>query len=83
MSEVKKTPAEQATQDLAAGMDSVNLINKLVVANEHSEQIDKSVQVNYKHLELVLARENVIADASDKTPYLNAIAAGKAFAPTA
>jgi hypothetical protein len=74
--------AEQATNDLRSAMDSVNLINKLVSEGIHSEQFDSRVQSNYQHLEIVLARENVIADSSDKTPYLQAIESGKAFAPT-
>jgi hypothetical protein len=78
---VPPTLAEQATQDLKAGMDSVNLINELVALGVHSEEVDSSVQANYQHLEIILTRENVIADATDKTPYLDAIAAGKAFAP--
>jgi hypothetical protein len=77
------TPAQKATNDLNSAMDSVTLINQLIHAGAHSEQIDKRVQSNYQHLEIVLKREHVIADITDKTPFLDAIAAGKAFAPVA
>ena len=76
---VQPTTEEQAVNDLRAAMDSVNLINELVTAGTHSTEIDDTVERNYQHLEIVLKRENVIANPDDKTPYTTAIASGKTF----
>ena len=81
MAKEELTPQQQAENDLRAAMDSVNLINDLIAQNQHSEEIDNSVRRNYKHLEIVLERDHIIADTSDKSALTNAIAAGKAFAP--
>lgn len=77
------TPEQMAENDLRAAADSVTLINRLVEAAEHSEEIDAAVRRNYQHLEIVMEREHIIADTSDKSSITNAIAAGKAFAPEA
>ena len=75
------TPQEMATNDLRAAADSVNLINQLIEKNEHSQEIDDTVRRNYQHLEIVMQREHIIADTSDKSSLTNAIADGKTFAP--
>jgi hypothetical protein len=77
------TPQQEAEQDLQAAMDSVNLINNLIANNQHSKEIDDTIRRNYQHLEIVLEREHIIADTSDKSPLTNAIVAGKAFIPEA
>lgn len=81
--QVEKTAEEKAVIDLTAAMDSVNLINELIATGSHDDGIDDRVQANYKHLEIVLARDHIIADTTDKTALTAAIAAGKAFSPEA
>ena len=76
---VELTDAEKATEDLKAALDSVNLINEAVAAGTHDENIDKRVEANWKHIELVLARPHVVADTSNKSAYTAAVTAGKAF----
>ncbi len=73
------TDAEKATADLKAALDSVNLINEAIAAGIHDEDIDKRVEANWKHIELVLQREHVVADTSDKSAFTAAVTAGKAF----
>jgi hypothetical protein len=75
------TPQQMAENDLRAARDSVSLINELIAKNEHSEDIDNTVRRNYQHLEIVMQREHIVADTSDKSDLTNAITAGKAFAP--
>lgn len=79
----EKTPDQMAEIAIRTATDSVNLVNQLVTAGTHSEEIDKLVQANYKHLEIVLARENVIsyvANNSVDVSALNAaISSGKTF----
>jgi len=45
---------------------------------EQSE-INDMVQRNVDHLEIILAYEEVVADASDKTSYTSAVTTGKAY----
>ena len=75
------TPQQLAENDLRAARDSVNLINELIAKNEHSEDADNTVRRNCQHLEIVMQREHIVADTSDKSDLTNAITAGKAFAP--
>lgn len=75
----EKTDAEKALNDLTAAADSVKLINDAVAAGTHDDNIDKRVEANWKHLELVLKRPHIIADTSDKSAINAAITAGKAF----
>lgn len=77
------TPEQRAENDLRAALDSVGVINEAVAAGTHDEQVDRRVEANYQHLEIVLAREHVIdyvaSAAYDTTPITGAIAAGRAF----
>jgi len=72
------------TQILSAATDSVSLINGVNDGSwdtglmEQSE-INDMVQRNVEHLEVILAYEEVVADASDKTSYTSAVTTGKAY----
>lgn len=75
-----------ATRTLNNGMDSVNLINQInggdfsYFAEGYTQAIvNRRVQENVQHLEIILAYEEVIADESDKTSYTAAIATGKQY----
>jgi hypothetical protein len=65
------TPDEQANNAIRTGWDSVNVVNEIVnssnAANMHSEQVDTRVWANYKHLEIVLKRENVVSYLANNT----------------
>jgi hypothetical protein len=76
------SPEEKANSDIKAAMDSVNLIYTLIGAGEHTPEIDVRVQANYRHLEIVLTRDHIINNSSaDLSPLVDAIGAGKTFAP--
>ena len=85
--------AQTVTECLAAGTDSVNLIDGVkagswdVEGMEQSE-INEMVQRNVDHLEVVLAYAPVDADddtpdvagsSDDKTSYTTAVATGKTY----
>jgi len=86
---VELTPEEKATNDLRAAMDSVDLVNKLVSSSDQnpsnaSEQVLNSLDRNYRHVEIVLKREWVVANnTSDKTPFTSAVTVAKAYITTA
>ena len=87
----EKTPEQMAVSSLDSAMDSVTLVNKLVSEGIHSTQIDNRVWANWKHLDIVMKRENVIeylAQNEDdvevvqkKTAIEQAIVDGSTFAP--
>lgn len=59
--------------------DSVNLLNDLIDAGEHSTDIDDTVDRNYRHIEIMLAKEYISSDDRDKTVYTDIIAESKTF----
>lgn len=75
---------EQRTElHLKNALDSVTLIDQLVSDDVRTEEIYARVTANILHLEVILARDYIIADPTDKTPYTDAIAAGRAFTAVA
>lgn len=87
----EQTPDQMAVSSLESAMDSVALVNKLVSEGTHSTQIDNRVWANWKHLDIVMKRENVIdylakntadTDVTEKkTAIEQAIIDGSTFAP--
>jgi hypothetical protein len=75
-----------ATRTLNNAMDSVNLINQInegdfsyFLPGYTQEVVNRRVQENVQHLEIILAYEEVVEDETDKTPYTTAITTGKAY----
>lgn len=78
--------ARDATRTLNNAMDSVNLINQIndgdfsyFQEGYTQEIVNRRVQENVQHLELILAYEEVVEDETDKTPYTTAIATGNQY----
>jgi hypothetical protein len=78
--------ARDATRTLNNAMDSVNLINQIndgdfsyFQEGYTQEIVNRRVQENVQHLEIILAYEEVVEDETDKTPYTTAITTGKAY----
>ena len=74
------------TRTFNNAMDSVNLINQInagdfsyFLPGYTQEVINRRVEENVRHLEIVLAYEEVLADESDKSSYTTAITTGKAY----
>jgi hypothetical protein len=75
-----------AARTLNNAMDSVNLINQInegdfsyFLPGYTQEVVNRRVQENVQHLEIILAYEEVVEDETDKTPYTTAITTGKAY----
>jgi hypothetical protein len=78
--------AQTVTQVLTAATDSVTLINAVNggsynVTSMTQARINKMVQCNVDHLEIILAytEPNIAGDSSDKSSYTDAITTGKAY----
>jgi hypothetical protein len=77
----KYTPTPEEVQGhISAAFDSVNLINE-VVATPATEETKKTVERNFKHLEIMLAKDWFEAGltAAQKTDINASVAAGKAY----
>jgi hypothetical protein len=73
---------ERTALHLKNALDSVTLINQLVSEDVRSREIYNRINANILHLEIILARDYIIADSTDKTVYTDAILAGQAFVAT-
>ena len=80
------TPEQKATQTLASADHSVTLINNLVAdtaytATNATEEVLSSIDRNYRHLNIVLERDYVIANngGANLAVYSTAANSGKAY----
>lgn len=74
------TPSmEELEEHFSALSDSVNLINLLIESNDKSEKNKNLVERNYKHIEIMLEKDFILADSRGKSSFENAVIAGKAF----
>lgn len=84
------TPTEaEIAAHFAAMDDSVELINKIVTDDTNPAdplrtawtvaEVKLMVTRNIKHLEIQAAKDWYIASSNSKTPYTNAVTAGKAY----
>ena len=78
--------AKTVEQILTGANDSVTLINQIndgdfsyFQEGYTQEIVNRRVQENVQHLEIILAYEEVVEDETDKTPYTTAITTGKAY----
>lgn len=64
-------------QDISAMHDSVSVINDRIENCLHSQDEHDEIERNVGHLELMLTKEHIINDTSDKSAFHSAIAAGR------
>jgi hypothetical protein len=73
--------AEELDKHFSALTDSVNLINELVAANEHSAEADARVWANWRHIEIMLDKDFIKNDGRDLSTFQAAAVSGASFAP--
>lgn len=66
-------------QDIKAMWDSVYLIDEIIQADKHDEQLDDDVRRNYKHLEIMIGKDWIIDSGEDLQPFVDCIAYSKAW----
>ena len=64
-------------QHLSAMMDSVHLINQLVALNKQDKESLETLDRNYRHLEIMLAKDDVMKDCADDSCFKDAVANGR------
>ena len=78
--QIIRTP-EQIAQDIKASHDSVDLINQIVADDQHSEEINDTVDRNVRHLRNCLTMPHIIENATtaDKIAFADAATLGDTF----
>ena len=77
--------AEQIAQDISASHDSVQLINQIVNADQHSDDIHNTVMRNVSHLRSCLTLPRIMNNATttDKIAFADAVTLGENWVETA
>lgn len=65
----ERTPEEILAQDIKGMGDSKTLVEQLLAAEVTGEQDLDTIYRNYRHLEIMLLRENVVNSDLDPAPY--------------
>jgi hypothetical protein len=73
------TKTQKIERQISGMGDSVSLINRLIAEGEHTEKVHDAIQRNYRHLEIMLDKDDIKNSDEDLTPFTDAITAGKAF----
>ena len=78
--QIIRTP-EQIAQDIKASHDSVDLINQIVADDQHSEEINDTVDRNVRHLRNCLTMPHIIENATtaDKIAFADAATLGEVW----
>ena len=76
---------EQIAQDIKASHDSVDLINQIVADDQHSEEINDTIDRNVRHLRNCLTLPHIIENATtaDKMAFADAATLGEDWVETA
>jgi hypothetical protein len=77
---ISRSP-EQIAQDISASHDSVNLINRIVAGDQHSNEIHDTIDRNVRHLRNCLTLPHIIENATtaDKIAFSDSVALGDAW----
>ena len=70
---------EQIAQDIKASHDSVDLINQIVVDDQHNEEIHDTIDRNVRHLRNCLTLPHIMENATtaDKIAFADAATIGE------
>lgn len=66
-------------QDIKAMYDSAHLIDEIIQANVHDEQLDDDVRRNYKHLEIMMGKDWIIDSGEDLQPFVDCVSRAKTW----
>jgi hypothetical protein len=66
-------------KDIKGMYDSVNLIDSIIQADKHNEQLDVVVKCNYQHLEIMMDKDWIIESGEDLTSFVDCVARAKAW----
>lgn len=70
---------EQLAKHISALGDSVTVINEIVDGGERSEDLDKRLEANYKHIEIMLDKDFIKNAGEDLSGFTAAVDKAKAF----
>jgi hypothetical protein len=70
---------DNVERSIKAMLDSVYLINEIIAADKHDEQLDDDVRRNYKHLEIMMGKDWIIESGEDLTPFVDCVVRAKTW----
>jgi len=73
------TEAQKTERQISAMGDSVDLINRLIAAGNHTTNVHDTIDRNVRHLELMVAKDNIKGSGQSLTAFTDAITAGKEY----
>lgn len=73
------TEAQKVEKQISAMGDSVNLINKLIAEGKHTQQVHDTITRNYRHLEIMLDKDQIKNSGTDLKVFTDVIAAAKEY----
>lgn len=73
------TEAQKVERQISAMGDSVDLINKLIAEGKHTEQVHDTVERNFRHLEIMLEKDQIKNAGQDLSAFTDAVKAGKKY----
>jgi len=73
------TEAQKTERQISAMGDSVDLINRLIAEGKHTQEVHDTIERNVRHLEIMIAKDNIKGSGTDLKPFTDAIAAGTEY----
>lgn len=73
------TEEQKTERQISAMGDSVDLINRLIAEGKHTEQVHDTIERNYRHLEIMLDKDNIKGAGQSLKVFTDAVKAGKNY----
>lgn len=70
------TEAQKVERQISAMGDSVDLINRLVAGGKHTQDVHDTIDRNVRHLELMVAKDNIKGAGQSLKAFTDAIKVG-------
>ena len=70
---------DNVERNINAMNDSVHLIDEIIAADKHDEELDDCVKRNYQHLEIMVEKDWIIDSGEDLQPFVDCVARAKAW----
>ena len=76
---VELTEEQKVQKQISAMGDSVNLINRLIAGDKHTQQVHDTIDRNVRHLELMLDKDHIKGAGVSLDSFSDAVESGKDF----
>ena len=73
------TREQKIERQISAMGDSVDLINRLIAAGNHTTNVHDTIDRNVRHLEIMVAKDDIKGDGTSLGAFTDAITAGNEY----